>query len=144
MGNFKDAITLFSRNLIPLQYTGTYLQYYGKTLNSDKRYAQGIEILECASHLTSDDILYTTLGDSYKSLKRYSEAENAYQYASFMAPHKLYPNYLLANLYTETGQKEMALKTANQVLDKSIKVESTATEEIKHKMQELILRLNNQ
>jgi tetratricopeptide (TPR) repeat protein len=59
--------------------------------------------------------LYTTSGDTYKALKRYSEAEEAYQHASIMVPHKLYPLYLLAMLYDETGQREKAVAVAGKV-----------------------------
>ena len=60
-----------------------------------------------------------------------------------MVPHKLYPLYLLANLYFVTGQIEKAFSIAEQILRKGIKVESTATEEIRHDMKELIRNLKN-
>ena len=60
------------------------------------------------------------IGDGYKVLKRYSEAEEAYLHASVMVPHKIYPQYLLAHLYGETGQKEKALRVAEDVLNKTI------------------------
>jgi tetratricopeptide (TPR) repeat protein len=90
---------------------------------------------------TSDEILYTTLGDTYKSLKRYAEAEQAYKHAYYVVPHKLYPRYLLANLYRETGKKEEAIRTAKSILNQKIKVHSTATEEIIKEMQDLITAL---
>jgi len=107
-------------------------------------YPQSIEMLKHAVQFTSDEILYTTIGDTYKALKRYSQAEEAYLHALFMVLHKLYPRYLLANLYAETGQKEKALRLAEEVLNKNIKVKSTATEEILQFMKELIKKLNNQ
>ena len=100
-------------------------------------------MLNNAQKFTSDEILYCDLGDSYKAGKTYNEAEEAYQHASFMVPHKLFPMYLLANLYGETGQKGKALRVAEEVLKKNIKVESTATEEILQTMKELIGRLKN-
>ena len=78
------------------------------------------------------------IGDGYKVLKRYSEAEEAYQHASFTVPHKLYPLYLLALLYDKTGQKEKAVEVAERVLNKEVKVESEATEEIKAAMIKII------
>jgi tetratricopeptide (TPR) repeat protein len=143
-GSYEEACKSFSEVYIPLQYTGSYLQYYGKALNMNEEYPRSIEMLEHAAHFTSDEILYTTLGDTYKALKRYSEAEEAYKHAIFMVPHKLYPIYLLANLYGETWQKEKALGTAEEVLNKKNKVESTASEEIRQAMKELIRKLKNQ
>ncbi|MCX6327683.1 MAG: hypothetical protein NT144_13685 [Bacteroidia bacterium] len=140
-GSYEEACKSFSEVYIPIQYTGSYLQYYGKALSLKEEYPRSIEMLERAAHFTSDEILYTTLGDTYKALKRYSEAEEAYQYASFMVPHKLYPLYLLAMLYDETGQREKAIAVAGRVLNKEIKVESEATKEIKNAM-EAIIRKN--
>ncbi len=143
-GNYNTANAVFSENEHLLPFTGTYLQYYGKSLYLDKNYRQSAEMLERASRYTSDDLLYTSLGDAYKSLNRYVEAENAYQHALFMVPHLLYPGYLLANLYAETGRKEKALEMARTLLDKKIKVESAAAKEIRNKMKELIVKPCNQ
>ena len=55
-----------------------------------------------------------------------------------MVPHKLYPLYLLARLYDETGQNEKAVSVANKIMEKEIKVESEATEEIRAAMMEII------
>jgi hypothetical protein len=61
-----------------------------------------------------------------------------------MIPQKLYPRYLLANLYSETGQKLKARKTAENVLNKKVKVESTATEEIRQAMSKLIEKIKKE
>ena len=55
-----------------------------------------------------------------------------------MNPSRFYPKYLLAKLYDESGQKEKAITTARELLDKEIKVESTAIEEIQEEMQKII------
>lgn len=143
-GNYEEACQSFSEVYIPLQCNGSYLQYYGKAFYLNEEYPKSIEMLERAAQFTSDEILYTTLGDTYKALKRYSEAEAAYQHASYMVPHKLYPIYLLANLFFITGQKERALRTAKEVLTKKIKIESTATKEIICDMKDLTGKLKNQ
>jgi O-antigen polymerase len=60
-------------------------------------------------------------------------------HASFMVPCKLYPLYLLAKLYDETGQREKAHNLATQILKKDIKVESIAADEIYEEMKRIIL-----
>lgn len=96
-----------------------------------------------AISFTSDEILYCSLGDSYKTGKRYKEAERAYLYASFMVPHKLYPLYLLAVLYDETEQRDKAVATAMKVLNKEVKVDSEATKEIMMAMTKIIRKSGN-
>ncbi len=57
-----------------------------------------------------------------------------------MNPSRFYPKYLLAKLYDETGQVEKAIATAEELLKKEVKVESTAVGEIQAEMKNLIDR----
>jgi O-antigen polymerase len=139
--NYYDACELFSESYNTMQYNGEYLQYYGKAMNMDGKYFQSIKILERAKYFNSDNVLYINLGDTYKTLERYSEAEVAYEHASSMIPHKLYPRYLLTNLYYETGQIMKAYKTAQELLNKEVKIESNATKEIRNAMSALITKM---
>ena len=66
------------------------------------------------------------LSDSYNATGESKKAEAAYLHAWHMNPSRFYPKYLLAKLYDETGQKEDAVKVAKELLEKEIKVESTA------------------
>ena len=61
----------------------------------------------------------------------YTESEDAYRFASFMVPHKLYLLYLLVMLYDETGQNAEAYILALQILDKDTMMKSEAMEEIR-------------
>ena len=99
-------------------------------------------MLDKAKVLTSDDVLFTTMGDSYSGLKEYAETERAYKQALFMAPNKLYPRYKLANYYYLTGQKTTALVVAKTIINRKMKVESTATDEMVLAMTKLINRID--
>lgn len=143
-GVYVEANKKFAENYTLMKYNGGYLQYYGKSLYMNEEYMQSIVILERASLYTSDEMLFTNLGDTYKALERYPEAEASYKNAMLMVPHKLYPQYLLAKLYRDTGQKEEALLAAKDILNQEIKVESTATKEIRKEMQDLITTLTTE
>ena len=58
-----------------------------------------------------------------------------------MVPHKFYPLYLLATLYDETGEKAKARQIARDILNKEVKIHSTAIEEIKAEMEKLSEKL---
>ncbi len=73
---------------------------------------------------------FIALGDAYKALGETQNAEEQFQLAASMVPHKFYPLYLLAKLYNETGQHKKALALARQILTKEIKVPSQAIEDI--------------
>ena len=121
-----------------LKNNGSFLQLYGKALSLNQQYEKSIEILQEASHFSNDIYLYTTLGDNHKDLGNYKQAEEAYQYAINMVPHKFYAPYLLAKLYHETCENKKAKKLAADLLQKPVKVESTAIKEIKQGMTEIL------
>ena len=142
MEDYSGTDSCLSTIYAPLQYTGAFLQYYGKVLNQDKKFNQSIQLLNKAKMLTTDDVLFTTMGDSYNGLKAYLEAEKTYKQALFMAPNKLYPRYKLASYYYLTGQKTAALVMAKTIINRKMKVESRATDEMVQAMKELINRIN--
>jgi O-antigen ligase len=138
VGDFTRANEIYKANFEQLKYEGIFMQQFGKNLQMDGNNKKAIEILLLASKLTSDHVLYCTLGDAYKADKEYTKAENAYLFASSMVPHLLYPHYLLAILYNESGQHKKAIKKANEVLQKGAKIGSIAVLEIKNEMKKIL------
>jgi hypothetical protein len=55
-----------------------------------------------------------------------------------MNPSRFYPKYLLAKLYDESGQNEKAVEVAKELLEKDIKIESTAIQEMREEMKKII------
>jgi tetratricopeptide (TPR) repeat protein len=97
-GIYDESSASFSEVYGEMKYNGPCLQYYAKALLMEEQYDESIKMYESAMQYTSDEMLYCSLGDGYKKLRRYLEAEDAYRHASYMTPHKLYPLYLLAVL----------------------------------------------
>ncbi len=87
-GSYGEANKSFSKIYVPLQYNGSYLQYYGKSLYLSEQYAKSQALLEQAGKFNTDDILYCNMGDSYKAIKMFNEAEEAYRHASNVAKEK--------------------------------------------------------
>jgi tetratricopeptide (TPR) repeat protein len=71
-------------------------------------------------------------------MKQYAEAEQCFRKAANIVPGRIYPWYLLANLYVETGETEKAREMARIVLTNEPKVQSTAVREMREKMKEII------
>lgn len=126
-----------------LRYNGDFLTHYGKMLNKVGEYGQSIDILHEAALYSPNTIIYTTLGDNYKALKKFKEAEQAYLKAWYMNPSRFYPKYLLAKMYDETGQTVKAETIAKELLEKKVKVESTAIDEIQTEMKNMLERNKN-
>jgi len=134
----NEAVDEYQKAINYLPDNGLLLQMYGKCLNINKDWSKASQILEKASSLRSDPILYVALGDSYKALKEYKKAEVAYWQSWYMEPHKFYPKYLLAKLYDENGQKKKATNIAFELINKKVKIESMAITEIKKEMQKIL------
>ncbi len=127
------------RKLYPiLKDQPAFLFEYGQCLSRTQQPETSNRILEEAAHLSSDPMIHNIMGKNYQTLKQYPQAEAAYLKASRMVPNRLYPLYLLAKMYDESGQTDKAITTARLVLEKAPKIPSSATEEIKRDMQKLI------
>lgn len=151
LGDWKEAMELYNlgnygasteKYRYALPYfggEGEFLINYGKALSVNKQHKGAILILEHAKQYAGNTILQTALGDSYKALGLYREAEEAYQLAVAMLPDRFYARYLLAKLYSETGQTAKLLPIARYLLEKEPKIPSSAVVDIKAEM-DLILR----
>ncbi len=60
-----------------------------------------------------------------------------------MIPSQFYPNYLLAKLYDDYGQNQEAINMAKKILHKKIKIPSTAIEEIRLEMKNILNKHKN-
>lgn len=140
--NYTGSLEIYESVWTPLKYNGNYLTHYGKALNIAGKQEQSIVILQQAVKYYPNTVAYTTLGDNYKVLEKFAEAEQFYLKASYMNPSRFYPKYLLAKLYDETGQTEKAIMIAQELLNKTVKIESTAIDEIKDEMRNILQKKN--
>jgi len=138
MGACEQSIDEYEKALPVLRHNGDFLTNYGKALSMAGKHEGAITTLKKAAKYYPNTVVYTALGDSYKATGKSKKAEAAYLHAWHMNPARFYPKYLLAKLYDETGQKVKAAKVARELLEKEIKVESTAIDEIKAEMQKII------
>lgn len=148
--DWKQARQLLSRQLYPqavAAYQAAYLESpdrpevmlgYGKALYMVGDFSRSAAMLEKASTRIADPILYTNLGNAYARLKRYDQAETAYRKAISIIPNKLYPRYLLANLYVETGDWKEARKTARFMVKMPVPISSPASRQITREMNQLL------
>lgn len=135
---YSEANESFMQSDKILPNNGLLMQQYSKCLFAQEEYKKAITILENGGGYYKDEFWHITLGDCYLKIGDYRLAEENYKKASQMAPYKFYPEYLLAKLYDVSGQKERAINKANAILDKDIKVDSNAIDEIKEDMRAII------
>jgi len=137
-GNLDGGLSEYSKAFRTLNNNGRFLFYYGSAYYLKQGYKPGIVHLKKATKITSNPNAFITLGNSLMELERYKEAERAYKTASGITPSKLYPRYLLAKLYIKKKDIGLALKTASLIVTAAEKVPTTAGQQIKNEMRELI------
>ncbi|MDR0698192.1 MAG: O-antigen ligase family protein [Tannerella sp.] len=115
-----------------------FLFEYAQCLSKSGRHAESNTVLEKAVGIRCDPMLYNVMGRNSQAMKRYAEAAACYLKAANIVPSRIYPWYLLANLYEEMGETEKAQETAQIVLTKEPKVQSTAVREMREKMKEIL------
>lgn len=136
--NVEHCIKNYNKAYKYLEPIGDFQFHYGAALHLNREFEKSIKHLEKATQLISSPNAFIMLGNSLKETNKYDEAENAYKIASAIIPSRLYPKYLLANMYTEINEQEKAIEIAQKILQTEEKVKTTAGKEIKHEMRELL------
>ena len=135
---FERTVDNYKKLYPLLKDQPAFLFEYGQCLSRTGQPETSNLILEEASQLSADPMIRNIMGKNYQTMKQYTQAESAFLKASRMVPNRLYPLYLLAQMYNESGQIDKAITTAHLLLEKVPKVPSSATEEMKRDMQKLI------
>lgn len=103
----------------------------GKTYLLLEDNKNAIRTLSLATKYISDPFLYINLGESYANLKDYASAERCFIKAIDMFPNRIYPKYLLAKMYIQSKQHVKAVMLARDVVNMPVRIESSATLEMK-------------
>jgi len=128
---YKLAETKYKKIYPVIKNNKVFLLNYGGTLALDKKYKEAIPILLKAKDKMSERNLFLSLGDCYKGTGDLKKAETNYKIVSNMSPHKLYPKYMLFKLYIKFDENEKTIKTAQKLMNMKIKIDNTASREIK-------------
>ena len=136
MDIFEETVDHY-RDLYPfLKDQPKFLFEYGQCLSKTGQYEEGIRILTEGTRLSADPMFYNIMGKDAEALKHFGQAEACFKQASYMVPHRLYPLYLLAKMYFESGQSKKGRDMARQVIQKEPKVMSDAVKEMKAELEE--------
>ena len=73
------------------------------------------------------------IGKNYQHIGSFQEAKKMFYKSHFRIPHKIYPLYLLMNLYESEGRIVEMLVILDQIINKKEKINSAETKFIKDK-----------
>ena len=136
--DFIDSIDHYNMAYPLFNTDGEFLLNYGMVLSMANKPVQAIKILNKASIYKDNTFVQNTLGDSYKAVNEFKDAEISYYKAWYMCPNRFYPKYLLAKVYIQSHQNAKASSIAKELLQQKIKVNSPAIEEMLTEMKALL------
>lgn len=130
----EDYLPLY----LDMRYSPDFMFEYGRALNKMQCYKKSNEVLSEGIKLCGDPMFYNIMGQNYKELGNIDSAILCYNTALNMVPNRLYPRYLLMQLYSTSENYTMAYKTALEVVNFQEKIVSPATLEMKDSAQKII------
>lgn len=101
-----------------------FLLYYAKALFDAHNYRRCIATLRRARLKSGDPIFFLIEGKCRQQQRQYAQAEQMYLHAYHRIPHKVYPLYLLMNLYGKVDNATKVRAVALKILSVSPKVPS--------------------
>lgn len=126
-----------------LKSNGLFLYNYGVTLSIFQAYESSNKVLNETLIYFNDMDVWVFMGDNYKGMNNFNDAEKCYIHASHMIPCRFYPLFKLAQLYKETNNKDKLHETAQTIIDKPIKILSYTISAIKKEMHETLNQITN-
>lgn len=138
MDIYDETVNNYRQLYRPLCDEPQFLYELGQCLSKTRFYKESNLILKEGAKFSADPMFWNIMGKNYQAMGLYQEAEKCFLHAHNMIPHRLYPLYLLAQLYFHSGQPEKGIITAQRLITQNPKVISPAIEEIKAEMKEYL------
>lgn len=114
-----------------------FLFVYGRAHNKIGNYSKSDSILKIGSKISDDPMFWNVMGNNSLALGNYREAEERYKHAFIMVPNRMYPLYLLANLYYTEGDTAGFIKMSKMIESFIPKVESVSTVRMRSEIKEM-------
>ncbi len=121
-----------------LKSNAEFLLEYGQCLSKTGQYEKSNHILQEGTYRSGDPMFFNLIGINYQNIGEYQLAESMFYKAYYRIPHKIYPLYLLMNLYKELNREKEMTTMAHRILNQRTKVNSPETLFIKEKTKELL------
>ncbi|MDR1170309.1 MAG: O-antigen ligase family protein [Prevotellaceae bacterium] len=137
-GKTRQVLPEYDKLYAYLGRNGLFLYNHAAELHEVKEYEKSLSVFDLCLKYYNDMDVQMLLADNYRESGKYDEAEKHFKLAASMCPNRFMPLYQLVLLYEKMNRREEALKLAQQILDKEIKIPSATVNAIRHKMQQLI------
>ncbi len=123
-GKIEESITTYANAYTYLKGDHRFVCAYAKACIENGDYEKSIAILTEGLQHTYIPMLHLLMGDAYAGLNQIGKAEQAYMTAYYISPSKLYPRYLVAQLWYYNGQEKRAKEIAYMLVHSKHKTNS--------------------
>jgi tetratricopeptide (TPR) repeat protein len=137
MKMYKDAVDDYRELASYLNDRSAFMFEYSQCLSKTEEYKESNTVIRQAIRISGDPMFYNIMGKNYQALNQLDSAEICFRKAAHIIPNRIYPYYLLANLYLQAGDTVKAMAMAQIVLTKEPKTETMAIEEMRKEMKKI-------
>lgn len=139
---YEMAREQYDKILPQMKNNGYFLFEYGHILHNLALPKQSNDILMVCAKRVGDPMVLNIIGKNYKLSGDTDSAEHYFRKSIDRLPSRMYPYNLLFDLQMAEGDTSGMIKTA-EVINKTFKVESSATREMRDDVNKKIKTLNN-
>lgn len=139
-GAYEQVVESYAEIYEDMKGNARFMFEYGHALHKLHRSSESNAVLREALQVSGDPMILNIIGKNEQEMKHYENAEHWFMRAVHRLPGRIYPYYLLANLYAEPGfyQREKLERMVSIVLEKEPKVQSTAVKQMRQKAEKLL------
>ena len=139
-GAYGQAVACFAAHHADRRHDARFLFEYGHALHRMDRPEESDRVLREAMEVSGDPMILNVMAKNCRRMGRYDEAERWLLRSVHRLPGRIYPYYLLARLYGETGafprrKLEWAVR---RVTETEPKVHSTAVREMREQVRRMM------
>ena len=141
-GAYSEAVESYKPFYEIMKWNARYLFELGHACHKAEKYDESNKYLKEALKVSADPMILNIMGKNCQAEKLYVEAEHYLLRSVSRLPGRIYPYYLLFNLYDEIPEGKYAQErkewAARMVLEKEPKVQSTAIREMREEVKKRI------
>ncbi|MDN5289454.1 MAG: O-antigen ligase [Mucilaginibacter sp.] len=134
------SLHLFAKAYPELRHRSNFLYNYGAILFETGYYQKSIKVMEECRRIEAGIDLLLFLGNAYQQTNNNIQAEACYKEASYMAPSRFNPKYLLVQFYLKNRMIEKALPIVKEIIRMPEKVHSEEVDNMKNEMANILLK----
>lgn len=124
-GRCEEMLPYFTELSSKLSHNGRFMYNWAAELHYARRYEESAEVFNNSLHLINDYDVQMLLADDYQQMGDTGLAVHHYDIAASMVPSRFLPYYYKMNLYLENGDTVSAVKIADKIINKEVKVKSS-------------------